>query len=146
MRYLLRVVILLLILLQLLFAIYLPINNIAEYWCREPVLLSMHFYIFTIAAFAFYILFGLRFWKVLSQAGRKLAITAVFGWAVNLYLICINPYLNEIESTEAYVVGAMLIVGPCLILLFDFLIRKATQPRIAAQAAPKVCPQRIRSG
>lgn len=124
MKYLLRVVILLLILLQLLFAIYLPINNIAEYWCREPVLLSMHFYIFTIAAFAFYMLFGLWFWKMLSQTGRKLAIAAVFGWAVNLYLICINSYLNEIESAEAYAIGLMLIVGPCLILLFDSLIHK----------------------
>lgn len=117
-------VVLLLIVLQLLLAIYLPINNVAEYWTGEPGQLSMHFYIFTFTAFAFYVLFGLQFWKTLSQTGRKLSVTAGVGWAVNLYLICINPYLNGIESSEPYVVGSMIIVGPCLILLFDSQTRK----------------------
>ncbi|MBN2291515.1 MAG: hypothetical protein JXM70_03760 [Pirellulales bacterium] len=117
-------VVLLAIIIQLLVAVYLPINNIAEYWTEEPGWLSMHFYILTFAAFAFYILFGSWFWKSLSQSGRKMSITAGAGWAINLYLICINPYLNDVESAEPYIIGSMLIIAPCLILLLDFLIRK----------------------
>lgn len=116
--------VLLLIVPQLLLAIYIPINNIAEYWTEEPGQLSMPFYIFTFVAFAFYVLFGLQFWKALSQTGRKLSVTAGVGWTVNLYLICTDPYLNGIESSEPYGVGAMIIIAPCLILLLDSQTRK----------------------
>lgn len=114
-----------LILLQLLVAIYLPINNIVEYSDSEPDQLSLHFYIVTFLAVAFYILFGLPFWKALSPTGRKFSIIASIGWMIDLYLICTNHFLNGIHSYEPYVIGSMLVIGPCLVLFFDFLIRKA---------------------
>ena len=120
-RNVLFVLFLLLLALQLFIAIYLPINNVVEYWERNSDPLSMHFYIFVFAAIAFYVLFGLWFWRTLSPTGRKLAMVAVIGWAMDLYLICGTTYPSILYSSEPYMVGAMLIIGPCLILLLDLL-------------------------
>jgi hypothetical protein len=111
-----------LILSQLLVAVYLPINNMVEYWASDPISFSLHFYISVFSAIVFYGLFGVPFWKALSPTGRKFSIIAGIGWLIDLYLICTDPYLNGVNSCEPYVIGAMLIVGPCLVLLCDFLI------------------------
>lgn len=120
----LRIVVLLLILIQMLLAIYLPINNIIEYWTHKTEWPSLHFFIFSFSAFAFYALLGLQHWKSLSPIGRKMAITACIGWATDLYLICINPYLNTKESIEPYIIGLMVIVAPCAIYVIDFMIQR----------------------
>jgi hypothetical protein len=116
------ILIVLLVALELLFAVYLPINNIVEYWTNDPGSLSMHFYIFAFAGFAFYVLFGQWIWKRLSPTGRKLFITAIVGWTLNLYLICVDPMLNRTE--EAYDIGAMVMIGPCLVALLDRLVHR----------------------
>ncbi len=106
-----------LICLALLLAIYLPVNNVVEYWPCDAQDMSWHFAIFTFLGLSFFVLFGTALWSTASPLARRLGPLAIVGWLLDLFIISNNPYLQN--TWEPYAVGSMIIIVPCLVLLLD---------------------------
>ena len=115
--YLLRAAWITLIGLALLIAVYLPVNNIVEYWPLDAEVMSLHFVIFSFVALLFFVLSGRTLWAKASTLARWLGSLALVGWLIDLFIISNNQYLQN--TPEAFVVGSMIIVAPCCVLLLD---------------------------